>query len=146
MFKKSDLKTGMFGKMSDGDMFVIVDDLIVYNGHQGFDRIGDVRDDLCLPYYSIDYLIKANSFCEAECAIEHHENIIWERNPPKKIPTMLEVFLERNPNAPLDEEHDVPKMCPSEIDSTWSDIKDDCYMCDCRDCWNRPVPNTKEVV
>lgn len=59
---KADLKTGMFGVMSDGKKFVIVDDKIVYkNG--GYDLLRTLKNDLRFgECYSIDYLVKAPSF------------------------------------------------------------------------------------
>ena len=54
---KSDLKTGMFGVMDDGDWFVIVDDTIVYENGM-FDTIDRISDDLCYETYKIERLYK----------------------------------------------------------------------------------------
>ena len=56
MFNKKDLKTGMFGVMSDGDKFVIVGDVIVYQGG-GFDFVSKLNDDLANDTDQIDILI-----------------------------------------------------------------------------------------
>ena len=62
---KADLKTGMFGVMSNGKMFVIVNDLIVYqNG--GFDFTETLKDDLSLGHYCINELVYARSFNQAQ--------------------------------------------------------------------------------
>jgi hypothetical protein len=145
MFKKSDLKTGMFGRMSDGDIFVIVNDLIVYQtGYH--DAVSRLSDDMKLWGYDIDILVEGVSFMNAKHNIENRKDIIWERNPPKKTPTMKEVFYERNPNAPHDFGGE-PKMCLGDVDESWKN--EDCLLkrnCTCIDCWNRPIPNAEEVV
>lgn len=146
MFKKSDIKTGMFGKMSDGDLFVVVNDLIVYKDDGGYDEVSCMDDDLRFFCYGIDYLVEATSFQNAAHNITERRDLIWERNPPKKIPTMLEVFYERNPNAPLDNDGETPRTCPQDMDTTWADGHEYDECPNCKACWNRPVPNAKEVV
>ena len=136
MFKRSDLKTGMFGKMSDGRLFVIVNTNMVYQSGT-FERICYLTDELTLGFANIDILVNAYSFDNATCNIHEGRNILWER---KKIPTMKEVFLERNPNAPL-YTNGIPKSCPHHIDKNWTD---ECFKHNCVNCWNRPIPNVEE--
>lgn len=150
MYKKSDLKTGMFGKMSNGWLFVIAGDVLVYDSG-AWDTISSLDDNLTLCYsrHSIDVLAEVKSFDWLKSVLDQLDEgrgrdstIIWERKPPKKIPTMKEVFLERNPNAPLNT-NGIPKSCPHHIDKNWTD---ECFKHNCEDCWNRPVPNVEEVV
>ena len=53
MFTKNDLKTGMFGVMTNGMMFVIVGDHIVYQ-KDGYDVVSNLRNDLSTAYRTID--------------------------------------------------------------------------------------------
>lgn len=62
---KADLKTGMFGVMSNGTRFVIVNDLIVYQDGD-FDFIGTLKDDLSFDHYCINELVYAQSFKQAQ--------------------------------------------------------------------------------
>lgn len=66
----------------------------------------------------------------------HHVKIIKRRKRKRK--TMLEVFLERNPDAPLSDKG-LPGMCPKHMGYTESVL---CVMTndeiDCKRCWNRP--------
>lgn len=59
-----------------------------------------------------------------------------EENPPK---TLLDLFKEQHPNAPLDEDG-TPKVCPHQLGYT-SDEEDDsmCKPNNCVPCWNRPA-------
>lgn len=69
---KADLKTGMFGVMSNGAKFVIVNDEIVYkNG--GYDLIRSLNHDLSFSSYGIDVLVRAVSF-------DNMDNILKKRN------------------------------------------------------------------
>lgn len=62
---KADLRTGMFGVMSNGKRFVIVNDLIVYQDG-GFDFTETLKDDLSFDYYCINELVYAQSFKQAQ--------------------------------------------------------------------------------
>lgn len=55
VFTKKDIKTGMFGVMTDGNNFVIVNDLIVYE-RGGFDRVNDMDDNLDFHYFRVNKL------------------------------------------------------------------------------------------
>lgn len=53
MFTKSDLKPGMFGVMDNGNLFVIVNDKIIYQ-NDGYDNIESLDDDLSLNFHKIN--------------------------------------------------------------------------------------------
>lgn len=59
------LKNGVFGKMSNGYLFVVVDDKILYKSG-GWDRLCDCRSDLTFNYYKIDYLVDTYCFDTAD--------------------------------------------------------------------------------
>ena len=65
---KADLKTGMFGVMSNGKRFVIVNDLIVYQDG-GFDCVKELDKDLRFLCYRIDKLFDVKSFDQARAGI-----------------------------------------------------------------------------
>ena len=63
----------------------------------------------------------------------------WAEEHPQK--TILQDFLEKYPNAPLNE-YGIPRTCPNSLGYTdWDE--DDCaasgYASDCKKCWNRPL-------
>lgn len=60
---KKDLKTGWFGVMSNGNRFVIVDNIMVYLDG-GFDWVDDLDDNLGFPivHRKIEKLFQCNSF------------------------------------------------------------------------------------
>lgn len=89
--KRRDLKTGMFGKMSNGKLFVIVNDLIVYQDG-GFDYIKELDKNLGIrhyewrieEYWTIEILVVANCFNIAKNLINNRKNrskdeIIYDR-------------------------------------------------------------------
>lgn len=88
--KKEDLKTGMFGKMSDGKWFVIVNDLIVYeNG--SFDKLRQLNENLSYGIYDIDILVNAVSFDNAKSEAEY-KNILYDRYAEKEtVMTIAEI-------------------------------------------------------
>ena len=93
--KKSDLKTGMFGVMSDGKKFVVVNDKIVYK-RGTYDHLRTLNDDLSFPFYSIDVLVHAVSFnCLDEILRNKKEwadHIIFDRNEkPETVMTIAEI-------------------------------------------------------
>ena len=77
---KKDLKTGMFGLMSNGNMFVIVGDLIVYqNG--GYDEIECMKENLSFSFYRVTYLTTARSFAQLEMKIkEEKDNMLYGKS------------------------------------------------------------------
>ena len=88
---KADLKTGMFGVMSTGDWFVIVNGIIVYE-HGGYDNLDSVNNDLFLPFYTIDILVKARSFTEARNQLRKNCDILYNRNEKKEtVMTIAEI-------------------------------------------------------
>ena len=81
VFSKKDLKTGMFGVMSDGQgNFVIIGDNIVYQ-KGGFDRVGDLNDNLEMSDWKILKVCKdCSSFKQLEFAVDHNTNkVIYDR-------------------------------------------------------------------
>lgn len=92
---KADLKTGMFGVTSDGKKFVVVNDKIVYK--QGtYDLLRTLNDDLSFPFYSIDVLVRTESFnCMDEILKNREEDdtfILFDRNKkPETVMTIAEI-------------------------------------------------------
>ena len=73
---------------------------------------------------------------EIECpetAIEIVEK--WSAENPLK--TMLQDFLEKYPNAPIDEDDKTPTVCPYSLGYEEEDAHG-CFS-DCMSCWNRPL-------
>lgn len=69
---------------------------------------------------------------------EEAEEILtkWAEEHPRK--TILTDFLEKHPNAPLEEEYGAPNVCVFKLGY----IKErDCgnYDYSCKKCWNRPM-------
>lgn len=58
----------------------------------------------------------------------------WSKEHPQK--TMLQDFLEKHPNAPLDDDG-TPQACPDKLGYS----KYGCSVVDkyCKKCWNRPL-------
>ena len=61
----------------------------------------------------------------------------WAAEHPPK--TMLQDFLERYPNAPLDKIDGTPIICPYEIGYEERCLDRDCNDIGCVKCWNRPI-------
>lgn len=78
MTVKEMCKTGVFGIMSDGDKFVVVNDIIVYsNGN--FDQLGNMSEDGNYSFYKVEKLVKnCNSFQELDHLTE--KDIIFDRS------------------------------------------------------------------
>lgn len=57
-----------------------------------------------------------------------------EQHPAK---TCLSEFIERYPNAPLNEDGVPGRLCPSDLGH---DVSGDCNGLCCTECWNQPVP------
>ena len=68
--RKKNLRTGMFGVITTGEKFVVVNDLLVYEGG-GFDWISSMDDDLSFSCYSIDKLYQCDSFRQLDSAINN---------------------------------------------------------------------------
>ena len=82
-FTKDDLRTGMFGKMTDGNWFVIVDDNIIYQNGR-VDSIKGMNDDLSFTSllhttYAVEVLVKADCFLLAKRKVRDERDIIWQR-------------------------------------------------------------------
>ena len=89
--KKEDLRTGMFGVMSNGKWFVIVNDLIVYQ-EGSFDYIKNMTEDFYFPFYEIDILVNALSFDNAKCNAKDKNNILYDRYAEKEtVMTIAEI-------------------------------------------------------
>lgn len=92
---KADLKTGMFGVMSDGKKFVVVNDKIVYK--QGtYDLLRTLNDDLSFLFYSIDVLVNTVSFNCMDEILKNREKddtfILFDRNKkPETVMTIAEI-------------------------------------------------------
>ena len=77
---KRDLKPGMFGKDSDGDLFVVVGDKLIYENGL-FDDVSDMTDTMEFPNgANISELYEANCF---EAVKDCTANLIWKR--PEKV-------------------------------------------------------------
>lgn len=93
---KADLKTGMFGVMSDGKKFVVVNDKIVYQ-EDGYDFIRSFDNDLCIKgHWKILFLVNAVSFRNLDeilrCRKEDDTFIIFDRNKkPETVMTIAEI-------------------------------------------------------
>lgn len=80
-FNKADLQIGRFGRMSNGDWFVIVEDRFIYD-EGGFDLVVMVDDDGGLMHKSIDCIVKARSFRNAKDVAAGkigNGGIVWSR-------------------------------------------------------------------
>lgn len=90
-FTKDDLKTGMFGRMSNGEMFVVVGDRILYERREadvfsgGYDFVHSLDEDLAFPFGGgrIDFVVNAVSFKNVQTVAEAGE-FVWKR-PGVKI-------------------------------------------------------------
>ena len=80
-FPKSELKTGVFGRMSNGWWFVIVDDSFIYESGK-FDEVDQVDLDGALKYKAVDCLVKAVSFNNARSQASIG-SFIWKRPSAK---------------------------------------------------------------
>lgn len=87
--KKEDLKTGMFGMMSDGKWFVIVNDLIVYE-KGSYDKLEQLNKNLGFGFYQIDILVNARSFDSARGNAKDKYNILYDRKEQEK-PTVMTI-------------------------------------------------------
>ena len=60
-FMPKDLRTGMFGETHDGDMFVVVNDTLVFKDGS-YQPISDFDDDFCSGHY---YITKVKTDCNS---------------------------------------------------------------------------------
>lgn len=69
-------------------------------------------------------------------AVEESVDIVekWSKEHP--IKTILADFLEKHPNAPLDN-NGVPRLCPKHLG--YEGEYADCHGLHCVECWNRPL-------
>lgn len=78
-FTKADLKNGMFVIMSDGNIGVVVNDIIVYESG-GFDRFDQMSDDMDYCHYRVTGVVTGVSFDDAKRTFEHNtEGVIYRR-------------------------------------------------------------------
>ena len=80
------LKNGVFGIMTDGKEFVVVNDRLIYkNG--GYDRIEDIDDTLQfgMNTYGVDKLFNALSFDNLEVCINLHQNVLYDSRDYKVV-------------------------------------------------------------
>lgn len=88
---------GVFGRMSNGKWFVIVNGLIVYeNG--GCDTLSFMDDNLSLEFYRIDFLAFVQSFDQAKAAANnplyglfHPYAVLYDRNTEETVMTIAEI-------------------------------------------------------
>jgi hypothetical protein len=103
MFTKSDLKTGMFGLMSDDQgYFVVVDNKIVYQ-YGGWDDVIDLDDDLEFGCWYIEKLYEGvSSFGNLRENIKgnaHNGTLVYDRErDTKKLYNGKVVCVERGNN------------------------------------------------
>ena len=83
----------------------------------------NAKHELSCAAFEIEYPKKAVAIVEK-----------WAEEQPQK--TILQDFLEKYPNALLDED-DVPVTCCRNLGFTQPK---DCYKVYCKKCWNRPLP------
>lgn len=92
--KKSDLKTGMFGVMSDGSRFVIVDDKLVYN-FGGHDFISELNDDLSFSNHRIDFIAYASGFGDLDWIMDNKTSrffpVLFDRLETETVMTIAEI-------------------------------------------------------
>lgn len=87
---KADLKTGLFGLMSNGKMFVIVGNLIVYQ-NSGYDKIDEMNENLSFSFYRIIYLTTAKSFDHLEMKIKEKQDNMLSGKSNETVMTISEI-------------------------------------------------------
>ena len=71
-----ELKTGMFGMMADGEVFVVAGDKLIYEGGQ-YNSIGDMSEDMCFADGEcVIALFEARCFAQVK---DGRAKVIWER-------------------------------------------------------------------
>lgn len=83
---RADLKNGMFGRLSNGDYFVVVGNNLIYQSGE-FERIEYFNDNLRISYASITHVLNAVSFVNARTIVTKNltDHIIWERSKTVKL-------------------------------------------------------------
>lgn len=76
-FPKEKMVTGVFGRCSDGDWFVVVGDTMVYE-KGAYDRLGALNPAGAMCEYSVDVLVKAVSFDNARVKARAGDTL-WKR-------------------------------------------------------------------
>ena len=102
-----------------------------------FQRCGGVLCSDC-PFSNIN---NGKGLSCSDFEAEYPEEVVamvekWAAEHPQK--TMLQDFLERYPNAPLDK-IGTPFICPYEIGYEEQCLDRDCNDIGCVKCWNRPI-------
>lgn len=78
---KKELKTGMFGIMDDGEVFVIAGDKLIYECGQ-YNNLADMSDDLTFGDEAwVVGLFEAHCFTQVK---DGRAKVIWERPEPDK--------------------------------------------------------------
>ena len=102
-----------------------------------FQRCGGVLCSDC-PFSNIN---NGKGLSCSDFEAEYPEEVVamvekWAAEHPQK--TMLQDFLERYPNAPLDK-IGTPFICPYEIGYEEQCLDRNCNDIGCVKCWNRPI-------
>lgn len=103
----ADLKNGMFGKLSNGEYFVVVGDNLIYQSGE-FEFIRYFDKDLRIDYARITHVLDAVSFLNARNIVTKNltDFIIWERGKTVKL-TLAEIEEKLGyPVEIVDEEED----------------------------------------
>ena len=76
-FTKENLVSGMFGKLDDGDVFVVAGDKLIYDGGK-YDAVGGMDDDLFFPRsgHYVTELYEAHCFNQVK---DGRAKVIWKR-------------------------------------------------------------------
>lgn len=109
-----------------------------------FTKVMEIKERMCLNLECVvcplweennDRRIPCHIFMAKHPAETEQILIEWDKAHPVK--TFLSDFLEKYPNAPLNDDGTPAMVCPYQVGYT----KDcDCgYMTNCPACWNRPL-------
>ena len=103
-----------------------------------FQRCGGVLCSDC-PFSNIN---NGKGLSCSDFEAEYPEEVVamvekWAAEHPQK--TMLQDFLERYPNAPLDKSDGTAIICPYEIGYEEQCLDRNCNDIGCVKCWNRPI-------
>lgn len=86
------LKNGVFGRMDNGMLFVIVNDKFIYKNGE-YDLVSDVNENLELHFKKVEVLMNACSFNNFERQLsENRSKAIYDRRLPKfKVGDVIEL-------------------------------------------------------
>lgn len=76
---KCDLRSGMFGVMDDGEVFVVAADKLIFECGQ-YDDIADMNEDMEFPNHYVEEVHEATCF---KMVKEGRSRVIWKRPEPK---------------------------------------------------------------